>query len=126
MTGGPPQALGARPPTSSELALIDAFLSRDFHGVEALRVQARRVSVSPGCTCGCGTLDVHVPDTAPRSSASGPVPVVGTVIGAEGEEIGGLLLFVHDGLLSSLEVYGFGDEPLPLPRPEQVRWQTTE
>ncbi len=89
-----------------------------------LRVQARQVSASPGCTCGCGTLDLHVPDTVPRSAASGPVPVEGTVVGADGEPIGGLLLFVEDGRLSSLEVYSLVDYPLPMPLPERVRWQT--
>lgn len=85
-------------------------------------MQARQVSASPGCTCGCGTIDLHVPDDGPPSSASSPVPVEGTVVGAGGEPIGGLLLFVDDGRLSSLEVYSLVDDPLPMPLPERVQW----
>ncbi len=116
--------MGIRPLTSSELLLLGALLRHDFLGVEAPRVQARQVSASPGCSCGCGTLHLHVPDTVPRSSASSPVPVEGTVVGANGEPIGGLLLFVDGGRLSGLEVYSLDDDPLPLPPPAHVRWQT--
>jgi hypothetical protein len=113
-----------RPLASSEVALLDALLRHEFEGVDELRVQTRQVSASPGCTCGCGTLDLHVPDTVPRSSSCSPVPVVGTVVDADGDPIGGLLLFVDDGRLSGLEVYSFADDPLPMPLPEQVRWET--
>jgi hypothetical protein len=111
-----------RPLTRNELALLDALLRHPFDGVEELRAQVRDVSATPGCTCGCGTLDLHVPDTAPRSSAESPVPLEGTVVGAGGEPVGGILLFAHDGRLSCLEVYSFADDPLPMPGPEQVRW----
>jgi hypothetical protein len=122
VTGHPQGAFGVRPLTGSELALLTAFLRHEFPGVDELRVQARQTSASPGCACGCGTLDLHVPDTVPRSSASSPVPVEGTIVGTNGESIGGLLLFVHDGRLSSLEVYSLVDDPLPMPLPAHVRW----
>ena len=120
-----PNEMDVRPLTRSERALLDAFLGNEFEGVAELRVQASQVSASPGCTCGCGTIDLHVPDAVPTSSASSPVPVEGTVVGGDGEPIGGLLLFIDGGHLSGLEVYSY-DEPLPLPRPEQVRWQRAE
>jgi hypothetical protein len=42
------------------------------------------------------------------------------------EEIaGGLLLFLRNGLMQSLEVYSSGD-PLPMPAPDQVRWEIVE
>lgn len=44
------------------------------------------------------------------------------MLGAEDDDIGGVLLFLKDGLLSSLEVYSY-DEPLPLPEPHQVIWK---
>jgi len=123
MSGDPsPKEAGVRPLASNERELLDALLRREFPGVGELRLQARQTSASPGCTCGCGTIALHVPDDSPRSSASHLVPVEGTVVTAEGEPIGGLLLFVDDGRLSSLEVYAYGDDPLPMPRPEQVRW----
>jgi hypothetical protein len=115
---------GVRPLTSNEVTLLDALLRHEFSGVDELRVQAGQVRASPGCTCGCGTLNLHVPDTAPRSGAGNPVPVEGTVVDADGEPIGGLLLFVDDGRLSGLEVYSLVDDPLPMPLPERVRWQT--
>ncbi len=39
-----------------------------------------------------------------------------------GEAIGGVLLFVQEGYLAELEVYFFGDEPLPMPSPTHVKW----
>ncbi len=122
VTGHSPQDAGVRPLTDSERALLDAFLSHDFRGVEELRTQVGRLRGSSGCTCGCGTLDLHVPDTLPRSSADGPVPVEGTVVSADGQPTGGLLLFVEDGRLSGLEVYSLTDDPLPMPDLVHVRW----
>jgi hypothetical protein len=116
------EKVGVRPLTRSELTLLDALLGHEFHGVHELRVQARQVRASPGCICGCGTLELHVPNTVLRSSAGSPVPVEGTVVGADGEPIGGLLLFLDDGRLSALEVYSLVDDPLPMPLPERVRW----
>ncbi len=110
-----------RPLTRNERALLDAFLRHEFDGVKELRVQARQVTASPRCTCGCGTINLHVAGTAPNSSSSRPVPAEGTVVGADGEPIGGLLLFVDDGGLAGLEVYSY-DDPLPMPALEQVRW----
>ncbi len=110
-----------RPLTSNERALLDGFLRQEFEGVEALRVRAGEVLASPGCTCGCGTIDLHVPPGTPRSSARSPLLVEGELVGADGVPIGGLLLFLDDGRLAGLEVYSF-DDPLPLPLAEQVRW----
>jgi hypothetical protein len=44
------------------------------------------------------------------------------VVDADGEVIGGLLLFIDKGRLSSLEVYSLVDDPLPMPLPERVQW----
>jgi hypothetical protein len=105
-----------------ERALLDDLLAHDFAGVEPLRVQARNILVSKGCGCGCGTINLRPQDQdAPRSPSSGPAELEGRVLGANGEDIGGLLLFLDDGLLSSLEIYSY-DEPLPLPEPPQVIW----
>lgn len=117
-TAGPP---GPLPETGHEL--LDALLRHDFEGVEGLRAQSASVQARSGCTCGCGTLDLVVGDLdAPQSSASSPVPVEGEVYDERGEPVGGLLLFVHDGHLSSLEVYSYGQESLPLPPLDRVTW----
>ncbi|MPR00120.1 hypothetical protein GB931_19785 [Modestobacter sp. I12A-02628] len=108
--------------TADEAELLDAVLGHEFPGVLELREQARQVRVSPGCACGCGTLDLHVPDGMPRSSAANPVQVDMGVVDADGDLVATLLLFVHDGWLSSLEVAGWLEDPVALPRVEQLRW----
>lgn len=120
MTEDPPPS-DRRTLTSDERALLNGFLVAEFDGVAALRVQAGQVLASSGCTCGCGTIDLHVPSDAPRSSSRRRMPLEREVVGAEGQPIGGLLLFLDDGWLSLLEVYSFG-EPLLLPPPHRVRW----
>lgn len=111
------------PLTEHESALLNALLSHDFPGVAELREQAQHVLTKKGCQCGCGTIDLVLDATpTPRSEASSPAPVEGVVNNDEGEPIGGLLLFVGDGMLGSLEVYSY-DDPLPLPRLEQVTWR---
>jgi hypothetical protein len=110
------------PLTVDERQLLEGFLAHEFPGVEALRAQAAEVHARKGCDCGCGTIDV-IPIGAelPRSDATSPVRVEGIVLDADGAEVGGLLLFVTDGLLASLEVYAY-DQPLPLPTIDRVRW----
>ncbi|WP_324273921.1 hypothetical protein [Blastococcus brunescens] len=94
-----------RPLTTTERALLDALLDHEFDGVEELRAQARRATASTGCECGCVTIDLHVPEDVPGSSAVGPTPVEGAVVDAAGEPIGGVLLFIRHGRLSGLEVH---------------------
>ena len=112
---------GLRPLTANEHAVLDALLSVDFPGVEQLRQQARDILASPGCACGCGSIDLHPQGEPPRSSARSPLPSEGVLRDHAGEEAGGLICFVEGGLLSSLEVYSYED-PLPLPPAEQVEW----
>jgi hypothetical protein len=108
-----------RPLTTTERALLDALLDREFDGVAELRAQALRATASTGCECGCVTLDLHVPDDVPVS-ATGGAPVEGTVVDAAGEPIGEVLLFVERGRLAGLEVHSL-DEPLPFSVPLRVR-----
>jgi hypothetical protein len=127
MTVGNPRPRGSsgpRPLTQDARALLHALLAHDFPGAAELRAQVDRATQAPGCTCGCGTLDLHVPSDVPTASSGGAAPVEGTVIGADGRPAGGVLLFVEDGRLSRLDVTSHGD-PLPLPSPEQVTWGRT-
>jgi hypothetical protein len=50
--------------------------------------------------------------------------VEGTVVGADGRPVGGVLLFVEDGRLSRLDITSHGD-PLPAPAPDRVTWGPT-
>jgi hypothetical protein len=110
------------PLSGDERALLDGFLSFDFEGGEELREQLNHLTAKRGCTCGCGTIDFVLDGAAvPRSDAANPVPVDAIVRDA-GDEVGGLILFVKDGLLQSLEIYSHA-EALPLPRPDQVTWR---
>jgi hypothetical protein len=112
-----------RPLSEDERALLDALLAHDFPGVDQLREQALHVTAKRGCECGCGTIEFVADGTSmPRSGATNPVPVDGFVTTADGDEAGGLILFVRDGMLQSLEIYSHA-EPLPLPRLEQVTWR---
>jgi hypothetical protein len=102
-----------RPLTTTERALLDALLDPEFEGVAELRVQAGSASASTGCECGCVTIDLHVPDGLPVSSAASPAPLEGTVVDAEGEPIGGVLIFVEHGRLAGLEVYALDESARP-------------
>jgi len=61
----------------------------------------------------------------PVRTVPSPAPCEGIVLGAAGEVVGGLLLWVRDGLLDWLEVYWY-DEPLPVPALDRVRWEIVE
>ena len=113
-----------RPLTRTERTLLDALLAHDFTGADLLRAQLDTVTATPGCTCGCGTIDLHVPGSAPNAGVAGPAPVEGTVHGPDGRPTGGVLLFVEDGRLARLDVTSHGD-PLPVPDPADVTWGPT-
>lgn len=110
-----------RPPSEQELELLTIILRGEFPGAPELRGQLVGLRVRPGCACGCGTLELLPdPETAASIATSGSAD--GLVLDASGSEIGGLLLFVREGRLSSLEVYSFS-EPLQMPDPSAVRWR---
>jgi len=111
--------------TNSERELLDGLLAHDFSGADDLRQQVAIARVRSGCHCGCGTLEFEKdlegepPDPA---AVERPVDLEGVVLNAQGSPVGGLLLFVRQGHLSSLEVYSTAGEPLPLPSPDRVDW----
>ncbi|MBB3678310.1 hypothetical protein [Modestobacter versicolor] len=109
-----------RPLTRDERAVLDALLADDVPDVATLRVQASTVLATRGCSCGCGTIDLAVDPVAPLAATAERDPVEATVVDQDGRVVGGLLLFVAGGRLTGLEVYGFGDEPLPMPPADRV------
>lgn len=114
----------ARPLTSAERRLLDALLAHDFPGVEQLRLQAHHITAYPSCKCGCGSIGFEHPDgVRPGPSGLGPLetPLNPIVVDSNGEDVGGLILFVRAGLLDDLEVYSFGPDPLALPDPTLIR-----
>lgn len=114
---------GPRALTLNERALLDRLLSADFPGVEPLRQQAHDLLASPGCTCGCGSIDLFPQGEPPLSEARSPLPSEGVVRDESGEVVGGLICFLEEGLLSHLEVYAW-DDPLPLPSADHVDWSS--
>jgi hypothetical protein len=111
------------PLSNDERSLLDGLLNQDFPGVDALRLQVEWVHAKRGCECGCGTIELVITrDGLPRSEAASPAPVEGLIVEPGGNGVGGLILFLKDGYLASLEVYAYGIEPLPLPALETVDW----
>jgi hypothetical protein len=94
----------------------------DFDGRDALLAQVDAARVVGFCGCGCATVDLAVDSAAPASSSASPTPNEATVLGADGEPIGGLLVFVKDGYLAMLEVYAFSGDPIsPFPSRERLK-----
>ena len=112
-----------RPLPGTARALLDALLAHDVPAAPALRAQAGSVLVRPGCTCGCGTLELVVTDDgAPRAPLHGTFPVEGEVRDDDGTPVAGLILFAEEGRLSSLEIFSYEDDGRPLPPLDRVTW----
>jgi hypothetical protein len=91
-----------RPLSERERAVLDALLSVDFTGVDALRQQARDVSVLGKCECGCPTVHFSTDERRNRLVADADTaPYAGQSV----------LLFVTDDGLDSLEVAWTTDQP---------------
>jgi hypothetical protein len=111
--------------TASESAALAAAVSGDWEGAGELRSQLPGLLARPGCSCGCGSIDLRPRHGMPAHMAPSPAPCEGIVLDVTGAEAGGLLLFLRNGLLQSLEVYSYSD-PLPMPALGRVRWETME
>jgi hypothetical protein len=107
---------GPRPLTCAEQALLDFLLSVEFSGRAELRAQAESVQAAGACDCGCGTLNLAVHPSAPRSSCREPIPIEAYNATTE------VLLFVRDGRLSRMEVVHCRAlrQPAPYPRPDDL------
>lgn len=104
--------------------MLKALLDLDFPGVAELRCQMQSVRVVGQCSCGCATVDLEGDRTqcAPAGTTS-PIPAEAIVLDSKGTAIGGLIVFLRQGYLSSLEIYSF-DQPIPsLPPSERIRTQ---
>jgi hypothetical protein len=106
-----------RPLTVAEAKVIRAVLDyADFDGRDVLVAQISSARVVSRCGCGCATVDLRVGDPIEGRSTAEPIPNEADVIDGDGQPVGGVMVFVTGGLLSMLEVYSNGDEPIdPLP-----------
>ena len=101
--------------------LMTVLQQADFPGRDALLAQAETASVVGYCGCGCASVQLAVADGLPTATRTpSPIPNEATVLDADGEAIGGILVFLTDGSLSLLEVYDYGDRISPFPPVEQL------
>jgi hypothetical protein len=91
----------------SERRVLNYMLSPDFPGVEVLRNQVDGIQVVSSCDCGCPTIDFRVGSNVQRWSgrySSGTIPVTGLIQAPDGNSTG-IIVFVRDGAMTSLEMY---------------------
>lgn len=115
---------GWRALTERERLLLNALVAQDFFGAPEIRTQIAVSMATQGCECGCGTIALRVDHngaTAVPEPAANPLPGEAHVLDDQGEIIGGLIAFHQDGWLTALEIYTWGDEPLPLPDIDRIR-----
>ncbi|MFD6275437.1 hypothetical protein ACFWFI_07670 [Streptomyces sp. NPDC060209] len=120
-----PVAITPRPLDPAERAVVELLLANEFPGAAELRAQVGLVRVVARWGAHSASVDLMVPEGAPRSSAgSGVVPVDATVVDASGSLFGEILLWTTAGHLSAIEFAWYGDEP-PSALPD-VEMITTE
>src|SRR5580704_11399470 len=86
----------------NERALMELLFTADFAGRTELKGQLDQAEVVGNCDCGCGTIDFSVKQPFVRAIAREPIPVEAHGTGVD------VLLFVRDGILSSLEIVDHG------------------
>jgi hypothetical protein len=90
----------------------------EFQGRDALMAQVGGARATSGCDCGCATIDLSVDNSLPASVGDdgkprhGVLPNEATVVDGTGDVLGGLIIFVDAGYLSSAEIYSVSDEPI--------------
>jgi hypothetical protein len=95
----------AREPNRDERGILDALLTIDFPGRDALRAQAAAVAVTgAACGCGCPSVSLAVHRSLRPAPVGDRVPVSGHGPDANGVHVG-VLLRVVDGYLHELEAY---------------------
>ena len=113
-----------RPLNAAELAVLDLLLAPDFPGVDALRRQLSHVRVVGRCPCGCATVDLDVErgSCPPAPGRGRPIPSEAEVLTDAGAPLGGIIVFLKDGYLSTLEIYSVGPEPIRIwPQLDRLR-----
>jgi hypothetical protein len=109
-----------RPLTDREAETLEFMLSAAFPGNEVLREQASRALVVEQCTCGCATIDLGLQSDAPVAPEIQGAPLIQTRARDMDAHPAGLMLFVRDGRLSSLEIVWYDESQIigEFPAPE--------
>jgi hypothetical protein len=94
--------------TALERQVLEAMLTVSFKGADELRGQICQARVTYECPCGCPTIGLTV-----RASGATPAPVPnGDVLQASvTHRADGLVLFVQNGFLGTLEYWTTADAP---------------
>lgn len=122
------EALAARPDLprrlsiEEEAALRFAIEYTDSADRDAFLAQVPAARVTGYCGCGCATVDLEIVDpSAPRASEIHPPFGDVSILEEDGMVIGGISIFVADGLICSIELSDYGDGPIsPMPPLEQL------
>ncbi|KQX50703.1 MULTISPECIES: hypothetical protein [unclassified Streptomyces] len=116
------RASGDRIPAEA-VRLLEALLSSDEPSHRALLAQIPFLHVIGRCSCSCASLVFDLDRSLVAAAPVSGTPMAdATVVDADGEPVGGALVFAHDGYLSSLEVYAWGDDQIRrLPAPDRLR-----
>lgn len=115
------QDLTPRPLNPTERHVLLTLFEAGGEQYAPLREQLDAATVTARCGCGCATVAVSVADASPPLRGedgfafSGVLPIEGT-----GRDVG-VLVFVREGRLSSLEVHSWGDATAELPEPGDLR-----
>jgi hypothetical protein len=112
-----------RPLLPEERTTLLALLHyADFKGRDALVEQADSARAYSYCACGCATVSLTVDPAAPSARRTyRPIPNQATVLDADGEIIGGVIVFADDGYLSNLEIYWYEEPISPFPPLERLK-----
>lgn len=100
-----------------EEALRFAVGNSDSADRSALLMQVASARVRGYCGCGCATVELAILDPdAPRANEELASFEAVEILDDQGETIGGVVAFVVDGLLHTLELVDYGDGPIaPMP-----------
>jgi hypothetical protein len=112
-----------RPLTSRETETLELMLSAGFPGNEVLREQASQAMVIEQCRCGCATIDLGLESDAPVAPEIQGAPLVQTRARDMDAHPVGLMLFVRDGRLSSLEIVWYDESQMTGEFPAPDFWE---
>ena len=103
----------ARPLAAPEVNAIKKLVDACPPEFQAVKAQLEGARVTDRCACGCATFDISAPPHAPIAADgfTGLLPAEGT-IPRGGSPADGLIVFLRDGRLVGLEVYGVADTPI--------------
>ena len=122
------EVLGSRPDLPRPLlpeereTLLALLHHADFEGRDALVAQADSARVDWCCACGCATVNLTVDPSAPSAGRTyRPIPNEAEVVDADGESIGGVIVFADDGYLSNLAIFWYFEPISPFPSLDRLK-----